>query len=152
MQMIATTGTPMKAIIDGKTFDTATATALAFHEYVGVENDEKPKDVLYVSRRGAFFEWSNVDADDIYGTRKGPESIRPLTVDEALQWVEKRDVVLTDDYTRYLGELPPEAGSEEVAMTVRLTLALKTKIEKRARTVQKPMNSFVVDVLEKAVE
>jgi hypothetical protein len=101
---------------------------------------EKLKHVLYVTRRGAFFEWSNAQWDDGYadkitrllvgGWRKGPETIIPLTVEQASNWVND-GATLTGNYQRYFGELPPEAGSEETAMTVRLTAALKTKLEQQ---------------------
>lgn len=150
----------MKAIIDGKTYDTATATVLAVKDYVGVRN-EKLRDVLYVTRRGAFFEWSNAYYDEAFknprrgyavgGWRKGPEGIRALSVEEASAWAEKNEATLTDDYQRYFGELPPEAGSEEVAMTVRLQLSLKSKAEQAARAKGESLNGYIVRIIEEAV-
>jgi predicted HicB family RNase H-like nuclease len=48
--------------------------------------------------------------------------------------------------------LPPEAGEKEVAMTVRLTEALKAQIERKARAADLSVNSWVVQALETAVE
>lgn len=160
---------PMKVIVNGKTYDTDTATSLAILEQTGYDKDLL-KSVLYVNRRGAFFEWTNAEFDQSYsppesplaqftvsaarhfmgpqgGWRKGPERVTPLTLEQATKWAEKKGARLTDDYSRHLGELPPEAGEEEVAMTVRLTVALKAQIERKARAVDMSVNSWIVQQL-----
>ncbi|MCK9382136.1 MAG: hypothetical protein M0P95_13880 [Sulfuritalea sp.] len=160
----------MKAIFNGKTYDTDTATSLAILEQTGYDK-ESLKSVLYVNRRGAFFEWTNAEFDQSYdrplstaekiagrvvarqafgpqgGWRKGPERVTPLTLEHATMWAEKKGARLTDDYSRHLGELPPEAGEEEVAITVRLTVALKAQIERKARAVDMSVNSWIVQQL-----
>lgn len=159
--MTTAEGTNVKTIIDGRTYDTETATVLAVNERVA-EDGQEVWEKLCVNRRGAFFDYSNFYWDEnitdvrtgfmVGGHKKRSEYITALTVEEASEWAEQNGATLLEDYARYLGELPPEAGEEETAMTVRLTVGMKTKLERAGREKGDSLNTFVVGILEKAME
>lgn len=89
----------MKKIIDGKVYNTKTATHLC-----GWSNDAPFRDFnycdedLYLSPKGAYFlageggALSEYSTEHAGGGRSGGESMRLLSKAEALQWCEERDI------------------------------------------------------------
>ena len=96
-----------KRIIDGKTYNTETATQLAGWDD---DDDEAPFQggrYLYQTRFGAFFLY-------VWGGPEGGEDIFPYTPEEARNWLEKnKSNEAVDVIERLFGKLP-EAGSGEV--------------------------------------
>ena len=130
----------MKRIIDGKTYNTETATLLA-----KAEEDGGPfHDTLFQTRHGAYFrhfgDWS-------YG---GPyehmlEDIQPLSPAEAQAWMEAHRFTWLIE--QHFGD-QPEAGEAESRITVRIPDSLKTRIEVLAVANKQSLNAWIMRCLE----
>lgn len=132
-----------KRIIDGKTYNTETATQIAGWN----DQHDGPWDsgtYLFQTRFGAFFEYSffeGMNEDDF-------EKIRPLTPDEAQKWLEERvswDPALIE---RLFGEMP-EAGSAEVKFTLRLPESLRNRLAELAESNRQSLNAWIIRCLER---
>jgi hypothetical protein len=121
----------MKRIIDGKTYNTDTATKIAKFYYSPDESID-----LYQNRHGAFFEfWA-----DYYGP-----GIRPLTDAEALAWLEKHANHLVE---QYFGAMP-EGGAAERRLTIRVPVNLAERVEKAAEAKGLSLNSYAMRCFER---
>ena len=85
----------MRRIINGKAYDTSTATKLAVHDNGLLPNDfDYIEESLYRKRTGEFFLCGEGGARTKYGKDSGPSSrvggavILPVTEAEARKWVE----------------------------------------------------------------
>lgn len=129
----------MKRIIDGKTFNTETATRVA-----GAPEDyHHPEefDLLYQTRHGAFFRHYG----GLTNQRDDYEVLKPTTPEEAKAWLESHDFV--DEIEALFGE-QPEAGEAESRITVRIPDSLKTRIEGLAAANKQSMNAWIMRCLE----
>jgi predicted HicB family RNase H-like nuclease len=130
-----------KRIIDGKTYNTETATQIA-----GFSQDPGPYEVgdyLYQTRFGAFFAYSylaGADEDDF-------EKIEPLTPEEARAWLEKNHSYGPDLIEKLFGEMP-EAGSGEIKYTLRLPESLRDRLAALAKANQQSLNAWIIRCLE----
>lgn len=86
----------MKKIINGKRYNTETATLLASADNgFGVTDVERTEEELYQKKTGEFFLYGKSNPGGSYativpgGARMAGEGIRPITRDEAKQWAEK---------------------------------------------------------------
>ena len=135
-----------KRIIDGKTYNTETATRLASWDiepgdpnYEGVTQRQH----LYQNRHGAFFVyWS--DDDGPYGEERG---LRPLTPDEARIWLEHHAGYEVDLIESLFGQMP-EAGSSESKFTLRLPDSLRERLATLAKANGQSLNAWIVRCLE----
>lgn len=85
----------MRKIINGKAYDTSTATKLAVHDNGLLPNDfDYTEETLFRKKTGEFFLYGEGGARTKYGKESGPSSriggaeIIPMTMDEAKKWVE----------------------------------------------------------------
>lgn len=130
-----------KRIIDGKTYNTETATLLC-----GWSDDDHGAHqgaYLFQSRLGAFFLFHFFELGDEDDHRK----ITPYTPDEARQWLEKHASYEPELIERIFGEMP-EAGSGEVKFTLRLPESLRDRLAARAKAKDQSLNAWVVKCLE----
>ena len=129
-----------KRIIDGKTYNTETAT-----EIEGWDEDDGPYESgqhLYQNRFGAFFLFSYRDADeDSY------EVIEPMTPEQAREWLEEKRSSRTDLIETLFGVMP-EAGSGEVKYTLRMPESLKDRLTLRAKANNQSLNAWIIRCLE----
>ncbi len=130
-----------KRIIDGKTYNTETATQLA-----GRDEDEGQYtygDYLFQTRHGAFFRYTYLDgaAEDDY------EGITPLSPDEARKWLEEKVSWNPDLIETLFGEMP-EAGSGEAKFTLRMPESLRARLAERADANKQSLNAWMVRCLE----
>ncbi|WP_066922822.1 toxin-antitoxin system HicB family antitoxin [Methylobacterium sp. CCH5-D2] len=134
----------MKRILDGKTYNTETATMLAKAEQDGGHLH----DTLYQTRHGAYFrhhgDWS-------YG---GPheemlEDIEPLSPAQAQSWMEKHRFAHLIE--RHFGP-QPEAGEAESRVTVRIPDSLKSRIEALASARGQSLNAWIMRCLESCAD
>ena len=143
----------MKRIIDGVTYNTATATKIAASEFNerGV-GGPVGQDVLYQTRGGAFFIATHEvvtyrDRDGEWQSKEQNE-VTPMSRNFAQAWALKGDVELFSDF---FGE-PPEASAkpQEPGATIytRVPLSLKDRIETHARADGLSVNSYVIRCLE----
>jgi len=132
-----------KRIIDGKTYNTETATQIA-----GRDNDDhdagyESGEYLYLTRFGAFFLFSFLEwhgEDDF-------EKITPLTPEQAREWLEQNQAYDVELIERLFGEMP-EAGSGEIKFTLRLPESLRDRLAERAKANSQSLNAWMVRCLE----
>ena len=130
----------MKRIIDGKTYNTETATKVADAPW----DEAWPEafTTLYQTRHGAFF--SHYGGDTPQGDSY--ENIKPLDPQEAKMWLEKNDFI--DEVEKLFGE-QPEAGEQESRITVRIPDSLKNRIESLAAVNKQSLNTWIMRCLER---
>jgi len=133
-----------KRIINGKTYNTETATLLAAETPRGPYRAEF--DELYQTRHGAYFrhhgDWSVANED-------GPEAyIEPLTPPEAQSWMEKHATASLIE--KHFGE-QPEAGEAESRFTFRMPDTLKNRIEAVALANGQSLNAWLIRCVESCV-
>ena len=129
----------MKRIVDGKTYNTETATRIA-----AVPDDHRnpeTHDALYQTRFGALFRYYGglTPEGDYY------EILKPLDPAEAQAWLERGDFV--EEIEKLFGE-QPEAGDRETRLTVRIPDSLKTRIEGLAAANKQSLNAWIMRCLE----
>jgi hypothetical protein len=130
-----------KRIIDGKTYNTETATQIAGStNYCGQFDSGQ---YLYQTRFGAFFEYSYLygSNDDDY------DDIKPLTPEEARAWLEKNHGGDPDLIEKVFGQMP-EAGSGEVKYTLRMPETLRDRLAALAKANDQSLNAWIVRCLE----
>jgi hypothetical protein len=125
-----------KRIIDGKTYNTETATLLGRHEDDGAPFEY----ALFKTRHGAYFLHELCQADM-------RDEIRPLTPDEAQAWMEKH--CAADVFEAEFGEMP-EAGDPEARITLRIPESLRKRIAAIAEARNQSLNAWILRCLERA--
>jgi predicted HicB family RNase H-like nuclease len=136
----------MKRIIDGKTYNTDTATLVARYEYLG-DQSEDTEARIYVNAGGAFFivhEWETDEKRKTFfeaATREGVEKL----------FLTNNNVEVIDNEA--LAE-PPEAEAEaETAATIylRLPASLKKRVEDAAKESSLSVNSWAMRAFEQTL-
>ena len=88
----------MKKVIDGKTYNTETATEIGNYSYLYNGDFHYIDETLYVTGKGTFFLAGEGGAASKYSTDLGNNSsgsgygMEVLTTGEALQWCEDHDI------------------------------------------------------------
>jgi hypothetical protein len=123
----------MKRIIDGKSYNTDTATCIA-----QVVRDHDDFECLYQTRHGAFFR---------YGCDETGHGILPATDAEAQAFLEKHANHLVE---QYFGPMP-EAGAAERRLTIRIPGNLADRVESAARARGLSLNSYAMRCFEQQV-
>jgi hypothetical protein len=133
-----------KRIIDGKTYNTETATKLAGWDHTPDEYPVTTGEHLYQNRFGAFFLFSYQDDGP-----DGPESdIKPLSRGEARAWLERHQHI---DVLEGLFGRVPEAGETttgESKFTLRMPDSLTKQLAARAKAQGLSLNAWIVRCLE----
>jgi hypothetical protein len=126
----------LKRIIDGKTYNTDTAT-----EVIGGDNSSNSDGWwgLYQTRYDAFFR-VRVDHDG-----ETVLEFRPLTDEQAMADLQKHAPHLVD---QYFGPFP-EAGSAERRLTIRLPGNLADRVEAAAKVKGLSLNSYAMRCFER---
>ncbi len=134
-----------KRIIDGKTYNTETAT-----EHAGWSWDDGPREegiYLFQTRFGAFFEYSF-----LHGAQEDDhETIKPLTPAEAQKWLEEKTSWNPELIEALFGEMP-EAGSGEVKFTLRMPESLRNRLSERAAANKQSLNAWMIRCLESCAD
>jgi hypothetical protein len=145
---------PMKQVIEGKAYNTATSKLIHEHSVDYDENQhnfgpEYPyTEQLFRTRFGKFFlvvhneAYNNPAIDDIDLRNR----IVPLETDHAVKWMEKH---CNDKITDYVDV--PEAGEPSTTLTLRLDKVLKISLNAAAIQEGVSMNQWCVRALEAAV-
>lgn len=133
-----------KRIIDGKTYNTETATRLTGWD---VTEDEYPVthgQHLYQNRFGALFLYGYADDGP-----DGPwQEITPYSPDQARQWLEEHRSHDVDLFESLFGKLP-EAGSGESKFTLRLPDSLRERLASKAKENKQSLNAWIIKCLER---
>lgn len=142
----------MKRIINGRTYNTDTATKVARWEFKD-EEDYDTVATLYQNRGGAFFtvyEWTVTHTDD-WGARAESkvsfEAVSPSTLEHILRHTDDIEILNED-----ILEPPPEAEADERATStvyLRLPPSLKDRAEDLAKGAGLSLNSWAIRCLER---
>lgn len=147
----------IKFLRDGRTYNTATATALAEAEWEPSRYDARgpnaeAEGTLYQTRGGAFFlitvtRWDEQNADDEW-TKRETTSCSPMSAEAAQRWLNENEVRI---FHNPFGDAPEAEAEEESKATVyfRVPPALKQQIETNAREAGMSMNEWMVRTVEK---
>ena len=132
-----------KRIIEGKTYNTQTATQLAGREEDAGNAPWEAGKYLFQTRFGAFFVFSYYEG---FGEDDW-EKIEPLTPEQAREWLEKNHAYDVDLIERLFGEMP-EAGSGEVKFSLRMPESLRDLIAPLAKANNQSLNAWIVRCIE----
>jgi len=141
---------PIKRVIDGKSYNSTTAT-LIHDEDLSTKDDDPafPHCLqLYRTRFGQFFmverneEFLNHATDE--GDRR--DSIYPMSQDEALKWMEKYCNGKIEQFMEV-----PEAGDPSTTLTLRMDKSIKLLLSTMAIQAGESMNACCVRILTKAI-
>lgn len=130
-----------KRIIDGKTYNTETATQIACS--ITDSGPGELTEYLYQNRFGAFFIYRNLSGWE----EQDGEQLIPFSPEQAREWLEKR----TDgaDHIEALFGAMPEAGSGEIKFTLRLPESLRDRLAALAKENTQSLNAWMVRCLER---
>ena len=136
----------VKRIIDGKTYNTETATKLA--SWSSADNPDTARfpehgGVLFQTRFGAYFVVQYDERQDPWDDNY--EKLIPLEPDQAQRWAEKHCSV--EDVEAVFGEMP-EAGAAEAKLTLRMPEALRKRLAILAEARKQSLNAWIVRSLE----
>jgi len=89
----------MQKIIEGKRYNTETATKVAEHSQASWSDFQYQEEALYITQNGNWFTAGSGGADSTYAVpvghnnRTGSSAIRLLSPEEAFRWLERYDIV-----------------------------------------------------------
>ena len=121
-----------KRIIDGKTYNTETATLL------GANEDGNITETLFKTRHGAYFLHVWIDSEP-------DEKVIPLEPAEAQTWMEKH--CRADNIENEFGEMP-EAGDSEARITLRIPDTLRKRAANIAEIKGQSLNAWILRCIE----
>jgi len=87
----------MRRVINGKVYDTETATRVDYYQFSGGNDFRYMREDLYVTKKGNWFieyeggPMSKYVVDAGNGSRCGSDGIKALTANEAYDWLEKNE-------------------------------------------------------------
>jgi predicted DNA binding CopG/RHH family protein len=127
-----------KRIIDGKSYNTDTATIV--HE-VSARGDTVYEGLYQTKHEAFFLYW--------YDEAREAGDIKPMPDDEARKWLDrhKAPAALIEKY--FFGTFP-EAGAAEVRITVRLPGNLHSRITASAAAENLSLNTYLMRLLERS--
>lgn len=106
----------MRKIINGKLYDTATATKMAEWSNAGSWNDfSHVEETLYRKKTGEYFLHGEGGARTQYAKRV--EQIMPISIEEAQKWAEEH--LDGDGYERIFGPVPEDESTITAAYRIR---------------------------------
>ena len=142
----------MRKIINGKAYDTKTATTVATwgnnHSMSDFHYCEK---TLYRTPKGGWFLYGEGGALSEYATTSGDgrgygERIDPMTPAEAKEWLEEHD--FAEESEQYFGPAEDAGGDDSHNFNLRgIPAAIHEKIKAKAEASGKSMNQFMLDAV-----
>jgi len=136
----------VKRIIEGKTYNTETATQLASWSSTGnpdLAQHPEHGGILFQTRFGAYFVVQYDEGQDPWDDNY--EKLIPLEPEQALRWAEKH--CSADEVEGIFGEMP-EAGDAEAKLTLRMPEALRKRLVALAEARRQSLNAWIVRCLE----
>jgi hypothetical protein len=125
-----------KRIIDGRTYNTETATHLGHYDPAEFPYEED----LFKTRHGAYFLWK------FNATSDPEEEIEPLTPERAQTWMER--YCTPEMVESEFGEMP-EAGDPEARITLRIPDTLHKRITALAEAQKQSLNAWILRCVER---
>ena len=136
----------MKKIINGKLYNTETATELGTWANAGTWRDfNHVEETLYRKRTGELFLFGEGGANTRYAERvdanswRGGETIIPLTYQEAAEWAEKH--LDADEYQEIFGPVSEDGDDESISARIPAALAAEARREAAKRGIS--MTAFL---------
>lgn len=136
----------VKRIIEGKSYNTETATQLASWSSTGnpdLAQHPEHGGILFQTRFGAYFVVRYDEGQDPWDDNY--EKLIPLEPEQALRWAEKH--CSADQVEAMFGEMP-EAGDAEAKLTLRMPEVLRKRLVALAETRKQSLNAWIVRCLE----
>ena len=136
----------MKKIINGKMYNTETATKLGAWDSGDVGSLYYAEETLYQKRTGEFFLFGDGGPGTRYAKRVGNstwcggEMIIPLTYQEAADWAEKH--LDADKYQEIFGPVSEDGDDESISARIPAALAAEARREAAKRGIS--MTAFLV--------
>ena len=141
----------MKKIINGKRYDTSTATAVAEWENIPYVTDFSYFcETLYRKRTGEYFIYGHGNAASKYSksegnnTWTGGSAIIPLSYDAACKWGEEH--MDADEYEAEFGEVEDD-GDGDVVISIRVSPAAKAALDRMAAKTGRAKGDILTELL-----
>ena len=126
----------MKRIINGRKYDTETATEVHEWSRNAPSDFDYIEETLYRKRTGEYFIYGYGGPMTRYAKREAygngycfGSSIIPVSYDEAREWAEEH--MSADEYEAEFGEVP-ESDGEDVVLSVRVSPATRERLRRMA--------------------
>ncbi len=142
----------IKRIINGRAYDTATATEIGGNEYSTPNDFRHYYERLYSKRNGEYFLYGEGGPLSKYsesvGTNatSGGETIIPMTYAEARDWAE--DNLDADDYIKEFGE--PCEDDDHVIVTININKAAYDKLTRDAASAGITVAEYIMGLITQA--
>jgi len=140
----------MKKIINGKKYDTDTATKLVeWNNGYGYNDFAYCEETLYQKKTGEFFLYGEGGAQSKYVVYSGMNSwgggckIIPLTFEAARAWAEK--YAEADEYENIFGKVAEDDSKKTIALSLSVTAA--ETLKRKSQELGKPMSSLVEEMI-----
>lgn len=139
----------MERIIRGRRYNTATAEAVAEHEYVHPSDLEWMHEVLYRKRTGEYFLWGAGGPRSKYRKRvkkdvfDSGESIKPITLDEAKVFIKKYGTVETYKNQFEINEFDGETIQLNIYLSAPTFQRLKIASVERGESMTKLVSKLI---------
>lgn len=140
----------MKKIINGKRYDTETATKIGeYWNGCSTSDFNYLEEELYQKKTGEFFLYGSGGARTKYSRAvgnncwSGSETIIPLTLEAAQEWAEKH--MEADDYERVFGECAEDESRKVIAVS--LGTGTIEKLRQQAADAGKSMSRLVEELI-----
>ena len=141
----------VKRIIDGKTYNTETATQLASWSTANDPDKQgigyEAGGILFQTRHGAHFIVNHNDGLEPW--EDGYEKLIPLDPEQAQRWTEQ--YCSAEEVEALFGEMP-EAGDAEAKLTLRMPEVLRRRLVALAERRKQSLNAWIVRCLESCAE
>ena len=140
----------VKRIIDGKTYNTETATQLAsWSSTHNPDTAQRPEHggILFQTRHGAYFVVNHNDGLEPW--EDGYQKLIPLDPEQVQRWAEQ--YCSAQEIEALFGEMP-EAGDAEAKLTLRMPEVLRKRLVVLAEGRKQSLNAWIVRCLESCAE
>lgn len=143
----------MRKIINGKVYDTETATHVGGWDNGCYTTDfDYAGEDLYRKRTGEYFVHGEGGARSVYAELDGDgwsggSAIRPLTYEGARAWAEEH--LSAEEYEAEFGEVAEDEG--EVAVTVRVPASAKAALDRECAATGRTRGDIVATLLDSAM-
>lgn len=141
----------MKKYINGKSYDTATATELGCFSNGGTWRDFNHfVETLYRKRTGEYFLHGEGGPMTQYRERvdnsswSGGEQIIPITVDEAREWAEKN--LGTEEYDAIFGAIAEDDSTTTLSLS--MSAATADKARRAAAAAGLSLSAYIANLIE----
>lgn len=141
----------MRKIINGRKYDTDTATRIAeWENTIDVRDFSHYSETLYRKRNGEYFIFGSGNAGSRYSTRveqntwSGGQNIAPLSYDAAREWAETH--LDADTYETEFGDVS-EGGDGDVMIGVRVPVAIKAAFDRYCVRVGRTKSDVLTELI-----